>query len=717
MQDLYLYGNQLTELPDSLGNLTNLKDFYLWGNLLTELPDWLGNLVSLTRLSLNGNQLTELPGSMCNLVALNRLYINQNRLIKLPDWLGDLTNLTELELEDNGLTELPGSLANLINLTELNLDKNPLHDPIPQIVERGMDALVTYLRSLKDARPQYEAKLLLVGEGNVGKTSLVAALRGAPFIEGRPTTHGIEIWPLTVHHPTRDVEITLRAWDFGGQEVYRITHQFFFSQRALYIVVWNARQGHEQDEVETWLRRIQLRVGPDACAIVVATHCAERVPELDYPHLKDVFPHMLAGSFEVDSRTEEGIQELLVGITKQAERLPQMGQMMSPRWESAREEILARAKDEPQIQYEEFAEVCKRHDLVDSEVIVLSQLMNDLGQIIHYGEDEGLKDIVVLNPEWLTKAISYVLEDRPTREAGGILDHARLQKIWGGQPDRSAYPTRYHRYFLRLMEKFDVSYRLEDDESHSLIAQLVSHERPNLPWRQTAELSSGVRRLAMVCRLSDMAPGLIPWMTVRHHRASTGLYWRRGVFLRHPIAAYASEALLELRHSNELTLEVRAPSPDLYFNVLRDSIEDLISRRWPGLAYQLFIPCPSNAFGASRCPGLLALNGLLRLREHGHTTYPCIECAQVHEISQLLTGFTVPDRPLAIELAQMHEQLTEIKSSVDQVNRYAAETAEAVRRVLRVVGTEVTNCPRLFTLASVRPTTSHVCGSTSITTG
>ena len=37
--------------------------------------------------------------------------------------------------------------------------------------------------------------------------------------------------------------MTLRTWDFGGQEVYRITHQFFFTKRALYMVVWSAREG------------------------------------------------------------------------------------------------------------------------------------------------------------------------------------------------------------------------------------------------------------------------------------------------------------------------------------------------------------------------------------------------------------------------------------------------------------------------------------------
>ena len=98
-------------------------------------------------------------------------------------------------------------------------------------------------------------------------------------------------------------------------------------------------------------------------------------------------------------------------------KLPQMGQLISSRWVAARDEILARAKAEPQIRYEQFAEVCQRHDVSREETLTLAELMHDLGHVIYYGEDEGLKDVVILDPEWLTKAISYVLEDKPTAEA------------------------------------------------------------------------------------------------------------------------------------------------------------------------------------------------------------------------------------------------------------------------------------------------------------
>ena len=111
----------------------------------------------------------------------------------------------------------------------LHIQGNPLPELLLELAEAGQQPLAAYLGSLADAIPHWEAKVLLVGEGNVGKTSLVAALRADPFVEGRSTTHGIEIRTLELPHPTKNTTMTVRMWDFGGQEVYRITHQFFFS--------------------------------------------------------------------------------------------------------------------------------------------------------------------------------------------------------------------------------------------------------------------------------------------------------------------------------------------------------------------------------------------------------------------------------------------------------------------------------------------------------
>ena len=65
--------------------------------------------------------------------------------------------------------------------------------------------------------------------------------------------------------------ITLNAWDFGGQPVYRPTHQLFFSAPAVYLVVWKPREGPQQGFVKDWIKLVKLRE-PEAQVLVVATH-------------------------------------------------------------------------------------------------------------------------------------------------------------------------------------------------------------------------------------------------------------------------------------------------------------------------------------------------------------------------------------------------------------------------------------------------------------
>lgn len=234
------------------------------------------------------------------------------------------------------------------------------------------------------------------------------------------------------------------------------------------------------------------------------------------------------------------------------------------------------------------------------------------------------------------------------------------------------------------MEKFDVSYRLDNDEDRSLVAQLVPHERPELPWEARSLVHDDIRAISLICKLNEPAPGLIAWLTVRHHDASIGKHWRSGVFLRHPIADYASEALLELRADTQLVIEVRAPSPDMFFNVLRDSVEHLMRRRWRGLGYQLLIPCPGRHPDGSSCDGEFPLSGLLRYRERGGTSHSCLQCLTDHDVTRLLTGFAVPAPNLRPELERLHQEISIVSEGVGRVQRLSAETPTPYAKLSRL---------------------------------
>jgi hypothetical protein len=547
---------------------------------------------------------------------------------------------------------------------------------------------------------------VLVGEGEVGKTSLVAALRDEAFVAGRLTTHGIERHALALPHPSLpDTGLTLNAWDFGGQEVYRITHQFFFSERALYLVVWAPRQGQEQNEVAGWLRRIRLRVA-EVRILVVATHCDERNPELDLPALRAQAGAALVGAHEVDNSSGRGVAELRARLAELAAGLPGMGEPISVRWTSVARAL--RASEQTQISRDEYDAVCAREGLDAVEGAALARLLHQQGHIIHYADDDGLRDIVVLQPEWLTKAIGYVLEDRPTRDVGGVLDHHRLDEIWSREG--AAYPRRLYPYFLRLMEKFDVSYRLRDDDGdldRSLVAQLVSFERPPLPWEPGDPAPAGLRRLALVCELGDEAPGLIAWLTVRNHRYSTGVYWRHGVLLEDN--RDASQALFVLAKPKELRLTVRGASPTHFFERLRDSLETMAAKRWPGLTYQFHVPCPGRSVrGAGPCPGQFRLAALELRREAGRATVECQECLRDYDVLELLTGFPSPVVPLQPQLERLQQSINTVDRKVDavggdlrQVRVHTAQIAVELRTVLKITEAEVSDCPRLFTFTPV----------------
>ncbi|MBC6419378.1 MAG: hypothetical protein GDA44_11670 [Prochloron sp. SP5CPC1] len=124
----------------------------------------------------------------------------------------------------------------------------------------------------------------------VGKTSLLGALRGEKFVENRPTTHGVEvdIKSFVVRVPENNTEIILNAWDFGGQNIYRHTHQLFFTAPAIYLALWNPRRGAESCLVEEWVKMVKHRAYDETRPqqkpriLVVATHGSEeRLDHID----------------------------------------------------------------------------------------------------------------------------------------------------------------------------------------------------------------------------------------------------------------------------------------------------------------------------------------------------------------------------------------------------------------------------------------------------
>ena len=772
LETLIMHSNKFKSLPESIRSLSQLKNLNLFSNKLESIPEWIGDLISLEDFAFGNNPIVSVPDSLglctklefldmgdhaggCPLIKVPECVRNLHKLKvfiahscklkSLPDWISELSNLIEISVRENEIENLPSSLTDLKYLKNLVVEANPLNPEITAAYEQGLDALMTYLRAIARQRVILnEAKLILIGEGEVGKSCLLSALCGEPWEEGKPTTHGIEIKSINLVDPRSGIEIKLNGWDFGGQRVYRPTHQLFFSAPAVYLVVWKPREGPQQGFVKEWIRLVKHREA-EAKIIVVATHGGPggRQPDIDRQELYDLFgKDTIIDFFFVDSRPDlngerKGIDQLKETIARISANLPEVGRSVPKSFQDFREAL--NKTNAPYLPVQDVLDICEDLNL-DVEVSRLFiTISHRLGHLIYYENDPLLRDIVVLKPDWLATAISFVLDDENTRIAHGLVKFDRLRQLWNDhlRPIEHRYPENLHSIFLRLMERFDISYRVSvlnfknDSFETSLIAQLVPDNRPE--EELTKEWSSlpavGDNQQIQICRIVDShnnqsatAEGLFYQLIVRLHKYSLGrsrheksIHWQRGLILDDE---YNGRALLE-HIGNDVRITVRAPYPERFLSVLTSEVKYLVDNFWTGLRCDVMVPCIEPCGRNLPGTGLFEVEKLIQSRRRRRVDYPCPVCNEWQNIDSLLRNATAARPILLDELIMNRQMLQEIRdlrsvlilhhedtigrfNSLDVGQREILSKADAAYTGLMQAFTdEAKEGPRLFSLIPV----------------
>jgi len=133
------------EIPESIGNLTELVQLWLSNNqLYGEIPASFSNLTELERLSLYNNNFTGSIENIVYLKSLRWLSLSFNEFSgEIPEGIGSLTNLYQLHIQNNQLSgTIPESICNLqLNWSGASTDNisyisnNKLCPPYPSCIE------------------------------------------------------------------------------------------------------------------------------------------------------------------------------------------------------------------------------------------------------------------------------------------------------------------------------------------------------------------------------------------------------------------------------------------------------------------------------------------------------------------------------------------------------------------------------------------------------
>ncbi len=135
LEMLDLSANNLSGgIPSAIGGLHNLITLNLSYNQLSSIPNTIGDLVNLQYLWLYNNLLLgPIPNEIGGMRSVKWIDLDNNKLTgTIPSSLGGLTYLTDLNLVNNQLEgSIPPSLTNLNNLNTLNLNTNKLTGSVP----------------------------------------------------------------------------------------------------------------------------------------------------------------------------------------------------------------------------------------------------------------------------------------------------------------------------------------------------------------------------------------------------------------------------------------------------------------------------------------------------------------------------------------------------------------------------------------------------------
>lgn len=625
LRHLLCYRTNIKDL-EPIANLSNLEVLQAYNTKITSLPyPQLWTASNLQQLVINQTDVSSLA-PIRGFKKLTRLDVKRTKIDdKSVDILAGFKELQILDLLETNITRLPK--LDMPNLLLLDLRKTKIKDvrPLLPLLKKGMEIqevehgiardciiidrrvpfenpgleiilggrkeLLDFLSASKEGMDNlYEAKIVIVGAGGAGKTTLVRKLKnpGHPVPnEVDKRTEGILIkeYPfkgrVKGEGPERDM--IAHIWDFGGQEIYYTTHQLFLTEDTLYILLSSNREEDKGAVASTfiyWLNAVTLRTG-ESCPILTAFNAregAQRSISLEN-RIFDPFKNLIREPMDVDfAENDERLRKLIAKIETEFCNLDVLGRKLPANWVKVRKALRERSEDH--ITKAQFKEICLNNGVKDeSQIETLLKTYHALGVILYFSEIKLLEDLVILNNEWFTSAVYKALDEDFIQKKHGQFTEDRLSEMWSEERYRS-----HKRNLLSIMEQFSICYRVHGTKDTYIAPQLLVPEPkyfPDFP-------SNGLLRYRY--KYEFMPNGIVTQFIAK---ISPYIYkdyvWRDGVTL------YWEEGTIAEVIENQITREINIRIAGIEKKVRLIDIQsrlDEVKQTFRGLKETGYILCP-----------------------------------------------------------------------------------------------------------------------------
>eukprot|EP00117_Sycon_ciliatum_P029520 scpid22775/ scgid23487/ Leucine-rich repeat serine/threonine-protein kinase 1 len=489
LQMLDLSGNHLEALPVALLRMPNLAKLWVNHNHLKNLPEFNQWSPSLRILDLSHNHLTSLPDGIRS-SRVEQLKLGNNDFVTLPSVIGRLRCLTSLDLRGlSRVKALPKSFGLLQKLQFLDVSGTSFNN-IPPAARNDPHAIVAHMRQkLRDCSPAYRMKLVVLGDSQTGKSSVVASLRGDKTSMGKRYENEAELRICSVKVPGsgwRKPKYMFSVWDFSGFEEFRSMHHCLLSAHAMHLLVWRVTDGVEGiHRLRFWLDNI-VTYSPNSPVLVVATFTdkltAEQVNSGYVVSMRESLARLITrqpgyqclqfhGMVET-SLNAEHVPALRQAIYRAATSVQVNGKQLMgmpvPYSYSALAEHMERVRNDrkvifqcPILDKEDMWKLVTKqidnHDInTEEDLMEAIRYLHLTGVILHYEvPNGGLDHLVFVDPHWLYAMLARLVmaRNRDAFQKTGFLMLSDLEPIYACH----RFPMQFHRAFLHLLNRFGVA--------------------------------------------------------------------------------------------------------------------------------------------------------------------------------------------------------------------------------------------------------------------
>lgn len=485
---LNLNNNNLSDIT-VIANQKSIKEIFLINNKISNIEP-IKSLTNLTTLELSSNEIIEIE-SLAKLVNLEKLLLNNNRIVNI-NALKHLKMLRVLTLNDNPINI---KLKNLKPIVKQWKSIEILHLPIniagiPEGIEREIDAIREYFKSINSIEQNNAIKIILIGNTASGKSSLVDWLMGKNLLE-RKSTHGIRIINYDDYKISNE-HYQINFFDFGGQDYYHAIHNLYLSHNALYLLLWQDVNDdslvkdmppNQRLKEGYWLGNIDYSINSErstdektnvlliqnkADGVNGVIGISQEITNLYQLCNEPQFHISLTETQKKNTRWESSWRFFEENLNRKIEEICKTT-LLTDDMIRVRDEVLILRESKIILTIIEFiSEVNKALELNRTQEELLPTLLylRSAGYILWFREIDSLKDWIIIDPVKLSNEFLNLLENENLNKNQGILTKEQF-KVKGVENE----------VLINILKEHKIIFESPKQTNHFVVPQYLPEQR------------------------------------------------------------------------------------------------------------------------------------------------------------------------------------------------------------------------------------------------